>query len=94
MKGFTASESPAPIAPESLGAKGELVVSEDTLELIKEILEEKLGERRSEINADRMMKLITTLHRFYSRNFIDSAKFRRDTMEQNIESLVKLALPE
>ena len=94
MKGFTCSNKPTTALPKQAGPAVELVVSDDTLELISEILDEKMGERRSEINADKTMALITTLHRFYSRNFIDSAKFRRDTMEKNIESLVKLALPE
>jgi len=35
-----------------------------------------------------------TLYRFYSRNFIESAEFRAETMEKNIENLVNLAVPE
>ncbi len=49
---------------------------------------------RSEISADKLILLMKTLYRFYSRNFIESAEFRAETLEKNVENLVNLAVPE
>jgi transcriptional regulator with XRE-family HTH domain len=73
---------------------GYLDVGNDTLDEISRLLKNKMGDRRSEISADKLILLMKTLYRFYSRNFIESAEFRAETMEKNIENLVNLAVPE
>jgi len=95
MKGFVAGE-PAQVQGEAevQGGKGPVDISDDLLEAINKILEEKLGDRKAEITASKLMTLTMTLVRFYSRNFIESEEFRQDTLEKNVESLVKLALPD
>jgi DNA-binding phage protein len=73
---------------------GYLDVGNDTLEELSRLLKIKTGDRRSEISADKLILLMKLLYRFYSRNFIESAEFRAETLEKNIESLVNLAMPE
>jgi transcriptional regulator with XRE-family HTH domain len=73
---------------------GYLDVGNDTLEEISRLLKIKMGDRRSEISADKLILLMKTLYRFYSRNFIERAEFRAETLEKNVESLVNLAMPE
>lgn len=91
-KGFVAEESEEKrVEP---GSKGQMVVSEDMLEKAREMLETKLGDRKSELSADKLLTLTMTVFRIYSNNFFESEKFRQDTLEKNVESLVKLALPE
>ncbi|OHD26103.1 MAG: hypothetical protein A2Y38_15555 [Spirochaetes bacterium GWB1_59_5] len=94
MKGFTAKHMTEADKEKLTRPAEELIVNQDTLELIGEIFREKAGERRWEIDADKTMLILSTLYQFYSRNFIESAKFRRDTMEKNIENIVLLALPD
>lgn len=76
------------------GMAGYLDVGNDTLEQISRLLKIKMGDRRSEISADKLILLMKTLYRFYSCNFIESPEFRAETMEKSIESLVNLAMPE
>lgn len=76
------------------GKEGYLDVEPDNLDEITRLIELKMGARRKEIPADKLMVLIKTAYRFYCKDFIGSEKFRKETMEKNIESLVKLALPE
>ncbi len=91
IKGFTASTERVMLSDKPVV---NLDVSEEMLDEVSRIFNEKVGDRKSEISSDKLIILITTMSRIYSRNFIESADFRRDTIEKNIESLVKLALPE
>jgi transcriptional regulator with XRE-family HTH domain len=71
-----------------------LDVGNDTLEEISRLLKIKVGDRKAEVSADKLILLMKTLYHFYSRNFIESAEFRAETMEKNIENLLNLAMPE
>jgi transcriptional regulator with XRE-family HTH domain len=94
MKGFVAAERIDHGGRVGDDQAGYLDVGNDTLEEISRLLKIKMGDRRSEISADKLILLMKTLYRFYSRNFFESAEFRAETMEKNIENLVNLAMPE
>ena len=95
MKGFVAEE-PTQAQREAVAqeSKGTIAVDEDLLEAASNMLEEKLGDRKAELSAGKLMTLTMTLFRIYSSNFIESAEFRKDTLETNVKSLIKLALPD
>lgn len=71
-----------------------LDVSEEMLERITSILNEKMGDRKAELTMDKMMALSFTLYRIYSKNFLESEAFRQDTMEIVIGTMVKFLLSE
>ena len=93
MKGFTADAGPKQsfVLPDN---PVYMDVSEEILAKISKIYDEKVGERKSEISSDKLMILLTTLFRFYSANFVESAEFRQETLKYSVDALVKLALPE
>lgn len=94
MKGFSAEKSVDHGGLTNDVKGGYLEVEPDDLDEITRLIDEKMGDRRQEIPADKLMMIIKTAYRFYSKDFIGSSKFRKETMEKNIGSLVKLALPE
>ena len=95
MKGFAVQERGEGYSAQPADKPGySLDVSEEILETISKLFNEKAGERRNEISADKTILLTMTLYRFYSSNFIGSEEFRRKTLEKNVDSLIKLALPE
>ena len=73
---------------------GYLDISYELTNEVRRTLDLVLGERKQDISADKLMTLLMTLIRFYSRNFLESPAYRLETMRQNIECLVELALPE
>jgi hypothetical protein len=94
MKGFDAAERIDHGGRVGDELAGYLDVGNDTLEEISRLLKLKMGDRQSEISADKLILLMKTLYRFYSHNFIESAEFRAETLEKNVEGLVNLAMPE
>ncbi|MDD2366295.1 MAG: helix-turn-helix transcriptional regulator [Desulfuromonadaceae bacterium] len=94
MKGFTAvpEAERKTIDPDKPAVY--LDVIEDVFEEITRIFDRKVGNRRAEISSDKSVTLVMLLARIYSKNFLESAEFRRNTLEKNVEALVKLALPE
>ncbi|MDD2366655.1 MAG: helix-turn-helix transcriptional regulator [Desulfuromonadaceae bacterium] len=94
MKGFTAVPEAERKAIDSDKPAVYLDVIEDVFEEITRIFDRKVGNRRAEISSDKSVTLVMLLARIYSKNFLESAEFRRNTLEKNVEALVKLALPE
>jgi transcriptional regulator with XRE-family HTH domain len=78
-----------PIIDSSLGE--DLIVNEENTYRIHKLIRERLGDRLLDLDPDKIILLTMILQRFYSQNFANSERFRRDTMRKNIEGMVKLA---